>query len=81
MCAVLDITADAVGTLYTIAGVLATALVASTSAAVAVASSLPDPMIITAGTIDLSMSASNTGATKWDLYYIPLDSTSTVVSA
>lgn len=78
LCAVLDITAKAVGTLFSITGTLANAMVATTSGAgVAQAS----PLIVTAGTIDLSCSATNTGATKWLVRYQPLDVGARVFSA
>jgi hypothetical protein len=31
------------------------------------------PLIVAAGTIDLSTAATNTGATKWLVRYIPID--------
>lgn len=70
LCAVLDISADAVGTNYVITGTLADALVAITSGAgVSQAGSL----IVTAGTIDLNCAASNTGSVKWFIEYEPID--------
>ena len=70
LCAVLSITADAVGTIYHITGTLANAMVATTSGAgVAQAS----PLIVAAGSIDLSCAATNTGATKWGVRYQPLE--------
>ena len=70
LCAVLDTSADAVGTIYHITGTLANALVATTSGAgVAQAASL----IVAAGSIDLSCAATNTGATKWLVKYQPLE--------
>ena len=78
MCAVLNITAHAVGTFYNITGTVADALVATTSGA---AKSQAIPMIVAAGTIDLSTSATNTGATKWTIHYIALDPGATIVTA
>jgi len=78
LCAVADINADAVGTLYTITGTLADAIVPTTSGAV---KAQANAILVTAGTIDLKTSATNTGATKWTLHYIPLDAGSTVVTA
>ena len=78
LCAVNDITADAVGTIYTITGTLANAMVATTSGAgVAQAA----PLVIAAGTIDLSCAATNTGATKWLVRYQPLESGARVFAA
>lgn len=70
LCAVVDIAEDAVGTMYTITGTLADAMIATTSGAMA---SQAVPIIVAPGTIDLSCSASKTGAIKWTLYYIPLE--------
>jgi hypothetical protein len=78
LCAVLNITADAEGTIYTITGTLADAMVATTSGAVIAQASA---VLVAAGTIDLYCAASNTGQTKWTVHYIPLDAGSTVVTA
>ena len=78
LCAVLDITGDAVGTIYTITGTLADAMVATTSGAVTAQAA---PVVVAAGTIDLSCAASNTGATKWTVHYIPLDAGSSITTA
>ena len=78
MCAVLDITAAAVGSIFTITGTLANAMVKTVSGAgVAQAA----PLIVTAGTIDLSCAATNTGATKWLVRYIPLDPGAAIFAA
>lgn len=78
LCAVVDINADAVGTLYTLTGTLADAMIATTSGAV---KSQANPILVTAGTIDLKTSATNTGATKWIITYVPLDPGSAIVAA
>lgn len=78
LCAQTDIDADAVGTLYTITGTLADALVPTTSGAVA---HQADGILVTAGTIDLYCDASKTGATKWIVRYVPLDPGSNIVAA
>ena len=78
ICAQLDLNADAIGTLYTISGTLADALIATTSGAVAAQSA---PILVSAGSIDLKTSSSTTGQTKWTVHYIPLDSDSSVVAA
>lgn len=75
LCAVNDITADSVGTIYTITGTFANAMVATTSGAV------PDQAaktVVAAGTIDLSCAASSTGQTKWVLQYEAIDPGATV---
>lgn len=75
LCAIVDINADAVGTIYNITGTLSDAMIATTSGAVQAQLAA---IIVAAGSIDLYCSASNTGATKWTLHYIPLDSGATV---
>lgn len=76
LCAVVDIDADAVGTMYNITGTLIDAMIATTSGAVA---SQPTPIIIAPGTIDLYCSASKTGKIKWSLFYIPAEAGAKVV--
>ena len=78
LCAVVAIASNTVGTLYTITGTLADAMVATASGAVQAQLA---PILVAAGTIDLDASATNTGKTKWTLHYIPLDADSTVVTA
>lgn len=77
MCAVLDINGDAVGTVYTITGTLSDAMVATTSGAV---QSQLTGIDVMAGTIDLSASASSTGATKWTIHYVPIDDGATITA-
>lgn len=78
MCAVKDITAAAVGTQLSITGTLATAMVQTASGALVYQAA---PLIIAAGTIDLSCSASNTGSVKWLVDYQPIDPGAVVVAA
>lgn len=80
LCAVLDITADAVGTMYSITGTPATAM----GDALNFMSSdkmLARPLVLKPGGILLNCAATNTGSVKWALTYIPLDSGATVVAA
>jgi len=77
LCAVVAVATDAVGTMYTITGTLANAMIATTSGAV------PEQalgVLVARGTIDLKASANNTGSTKWTIRYIPIDSNATVVA-
>lgn len=78
MCATLDITADEIGCLYGITGVPATAMV-GTNAGLTV--QMYNYQIIPVGTINLNTAATNTGATKWSMTYIPLDDGATVAAA
>lgn len=80
LCAVLDITADAVGTMYSITGTPATALQDSLN--FLPSSKVPaQPIVLKPGSILLDCAASNTGSVKWDLTYIPLDNGASVAAA
>jgi hypothetical protein len=82
LCAVNDITADAVGTIYSITGDFSDAMVATTSGAVETsptANSLAP--VVAAGTIDLNCAASNTGSVKWVCVWEPIDVGATVSAA
>lgn len=78
MCAVLDIANDEAGTIYSITGTLANALAGTAAGAVA---GQATPVIVQTGTIDLSCSASNTGAIRWIVKYRPLDEGAYVITA
>lgn len=78
LCAVLDITADEVGTLYSISGLASDAMRGTTAGSVA---GQDRPVIVAAGTIDLSCAASNTGAIAWTLFYVPIDDGAYVTAA
>lgn len=78
LCAVLDTTAAAVGSLLTITGTLADAMIKTVSGAVPTQAS---PVIVTAGTINLSTSATSTGASKWTVIYEPIDQGAMVIAA
>lgn len=75
LSAVVASAADAVGTLYALPGAFATALVKGVAVPLA-----SNPIILKPGSIDLLTSANNTGAAKWDLYWMPLDGGAKVVS-
>ena len=78
MCAVLDITADEVGTLYGITGLPSDALLGVNAGLV---QAMNRGQILPVGTIDLDCSASNTGSVKWSLTYIPIDDGASVEAA
>lgn len=59
------------GSLISIEGTAATATTLAVGGAVAIQSK---PLAVTAGTIAVRTSASNTGNVKWSLFYIPIDS-------
>jgi hypothetical protein len=72
LCAVLDITGDVVGTLYSITGTAANAMVDSGTTGF-LAYTLASPRFMTPGKIELHCAASNTGQVKWSVWYIPVD--------
>lgn len=78
LCAVLDITASAVGAQFSITGTLANAMVKTTSGAGVFQAA---PLLIMPGTIDFSTSATNTGATKWRVEYVPVDAGARIFAA
>lgn len=80
LCATLDITADAVGTMYSITGTPATALQDALNF-VPSSKMLAQPIILKPGSILLDCAASNTGSVKWTLSYWPLDTGASVAAA
>ena len=78
LCAVLDITADEVGTLYGITGIFGDAMVGANAGATV----MPQrSIVVNSGTIDLSCSASSTGSVKWRCEWRPIDDGAYVVAA
>lgn len=78
ICAVLNISADEVGTLYGITGTASDAMLGT------VAASVPGQttgVIVNTGSIDLDCAASNTGAVKWTVFYSPIDDGAVVAAA
>lgn len=79
LCTALVVTGDTQGTIYNITGTLSDAMIATTSGALTAQASA---IILSAGTIDLDATATDTtGATKWTVHYIPLDSGARIVVA
>lgn len=80
MCAVLDITADAVGTIYSITGTPATALQDSLNW-VPSSKMMAQPIVLKPGAILLDCAASNTGSVKWQCTYVPLENGAAIAAA
>lgn len=81
LCATLDITADAVRTVYSIVGVLATAMKSTTLGVVVPADNIPAPgLVLDPGDIELDCAASNTGSVKWTLEWVPVDAGANVAA-
>jgi hypothetical protein len=80
LCAVLDITADAVGTMYSITGTPATAMQDALNFLPS-SKVLAQPLVLKPGSILLDCAASNTGSVKWELTYVPLENGASVAAA
>lgn len=78
MCAALDISADEAGCLYGITGTPADAMVGTNAGLTTL---MITPIVVNIGTLDFTCAATNTGATKWSLWYVPLEDGATVVAA
>lgn len=78
LCAVLNVSAKEVGTLFGITGTFSDALVGANAGATVLCDR---PVVVPIGTIDLITSASNTGSVKWRLIYLPIDDGATVTAA
>lgn len=78
LCAALDITADEVGTLYTITGLRTDAMLGNNAGG---APAQLRGIVLPVGDIELVCAATNTGAIKWDLWYVPLDIRARVAAA
>jgi len=79
LCATLDITTDAVGTLYTISGGVGDAL--RDDLLIGAGNLVNDPLILSEGDIELDCVGSVTGEIAWSLWYTPLDDGAQVVAA
>lgn len=71
LCASLDITADAVGALYTLSGTVGDAL--RDDLLIGNGGLMASPLILSEGIIELECAASNTGSVQWSLCYVPFD--------
>lgn len=77
LCAVLDITADAVGTIYSITGTPATAMQDALNF-LPPSKGLANPILLKPGAILLDCAASNSGSVKWSITYIAVDTGASV---
>ena len=78
MCAALDITADEAGCLYGITGTPANAMVGTNAG---LTTNMITKIVVNSGTLDFDCAATNTGATSWTLFYVPLAIGSAIVAA
>ena len=80
LCAVLDISADPVGELYTISGTVGDAM--RSDLLIGLNSLLgAGGMILSEGDIELDCAASNTGSVAWSLWYLALDVGASIAAA
>ena len=77
ICAVLDISADAVGLHYGITGTVADAMIEG----VQMVKGQVAPLVLEEGAIGLDTSASSTGAIKWTIWYVPLSDGAKIAAA
>jgi hypothetical protein len=75
LCAVLAVANKEAGTLFGITGIFSDALVGANAGATILQMR---PIVIPVGVIGLNTSATNTGATKWTAWYVPLDDGATL---
>jgi hypothetical protein len=78
LCAVVDITGHEEGGFLTITGTLATAAVKGNAGAGVM---MTNPLIVGPGTIGLNTAASNTGAYKFTVWYIPAEDGAYITAA
>lgn len=79
LCATTDIDNDAPGTVYSITGTLANAMVKNAGAAAW--EGQPGRVAVTNGTIDMSCAASSTGKVEWTVVYRPIAMGGAIVAA
>lgn len=78
MSGVLDISADPVGTMYTIAGAAATATQRGECGSVIGQSA---PVIVAVGAIEALIGDTHTGSIKWSVFYTPIDDGASITVA
>jgi hypothetical protein len=71
LCTTLDITADPVGTIYSLPGLASGALIDNLQ--FGQGPLIGSPRVLKPGKILLNCAATNTGAAKWDAWFIALD--------
>jgi len=78
LCAVTAAGAMEAGTLISIDGTIATALLCVSAGGTAMQSK---PVVLPVGTLDLRLSASSTGEVRWSIFYVPIDDGAYVTAA
>lgn len=78
LCAVVAAGAKEAGTLLGITGTFANAMLAANAGAL---EAQVKEFVLPVGTIDLRLSASDSGACKWTIFYIPIDDGAYVTAA
>lgn len=80
ICAVLNISALELGALLSVTGLFTDAMTGVAAGAGAV-SGMARQVILPIGNLRLITSATNTGATKWSAFYVPIDDGASLVAA
>lgn len=80
LCTATAVTSSEVGTLVSLPSGAKGALVVGANAGAGVQVQGPGGYVVQPGTIDITTSATNTGAFKWTLTYIPLDDGASVTA-
>ncbi|KPJ64874.1 hypothetical protein AMK68_00120 [candidate division KD3-62 bacterium DG_56] len=78
LCAALNITGKAVGTIFSITGTVSDALQSGLLCGNVI---LAKPLLLSEGDIELDCAASSTGSVAWNIIYVALDSEGTVAAA
>lgn len=78
LCAVVAAGTFEAGTLLSIDGTKATAMLGVDAGGTAMQSK---PVVLPVGTLDLRLSASSTGSVKWSIWYLPIDDGAYVTAA
>lgn len=78
MCATVDLNAKEAGCLIGITGLPADAAVATNAG---LTTGFKQQMIVPTGTLKVTTGATSSGATKWSLFYIPIDDGAAVVAS
>lgn len=78
LCAVVAAGTFEAGTLLSIDGTIATAMLGVDAGGTAIQSK---PVVLPVGTLDLRLSASSTGSVRWSIFYVPVDTGAYITAA
>jgi len=78
LCAVVAAGGFEAGTLLSIDGTIATAMLGVSAGGTAIQSK---PVVLPVGTLDLRLAASSTGEVRWTIFYVPIDDGAYITAA